>query len=79
MIPGPLFSWPQLLLLLAPWVAAALGVSHMALYKHVPNLEALRHLIAEEHQCIPVGDAVSIEEAACTEPLAVTAAAKSRG
>jgi len=29
-------------------VAAALGVSHMALYKHVPNLEALRHLIAEE-------------------------------
>ena len=30
-----------------------------------------RHLIAEEHQCIPVGDAVSVEEAACTEPLAV--------
>ena len=29
------------------------------------------HLIAEEHQCIPVGAAVSVEEAACTEPLAV--------
>lgn len=29
-------------------VAAALGVSHMALYKHVANLEALKHLIAEE-------------------------------
>ncbi len=29
-------------------VAAALGVSHMALYKHVPSLEALKHLIAEE-------------------------------
>ena len=29
-------------------VAAALGVSHMALYKHVPNLEALKYLIAEE-------------------------------
>lgn len=29
-------------------VAAALGVSHMALYKHVPSLEALKRLIAEE-------------------------------
>ena len=29
-------------------VAAALGVSHMALYKHVANLEALKNLIAEE-------------------------------
>lgn len=29
-------------------VAAALGVSHMALYKHVPSLEELKHLIAEE-------------------------------
>ena len=29
-------------------VAAALGVSHMALYKHVPSLEALKHLVAEE-------------------------------
>ena len=29
-------------------VAAALGVSHMALYKHVPSLEALKHMIAEE-------------------------------
>lgn len=29
-------------------VAAALGVSHMALYKHVENLEALKHLVAEE-------------------------------
>jgi len=29
-------------------VAAALGVSHMALYKHVPSLDALRRLVAEE-------------------------------
>lgn len=29
-------------------VAAALGVSHMALYKHVASLEELKHLIAEE-------------------------------
>ncbi|MFT3720914.1 TetR/AcrR family transcriptional regulator [Pseudorhodoferax sp.] len=29
-------------------VAAALGVSHMALYRHVPSLEALKHLVAEE-------------------------------
>jgi len=29
-------------------VAEALGVSHMALYKHVPSLEALKHLVAEE-------------------------------
>lgn len=29
-------------------VAAALDVSHMALYKHVPSLDALKHLIAEE-------------------------------
>lgn len=29
-------------------VAAAIGVSHMALYKHVASLEALRILIAEE-------------------------------
>jgi AcrR family transcriptional regulator len=29
-------------------VAAALGVSHMALYKHVPSLEALKCLVAEE-------------------------------
>lgn len=29
-------------------VAAALGVSHMALYKHVPSLEELKHLAAEE-------------------------------
>lgn len=29
-------------------VAAALGVSHMALYKHVPNIEALKCLVAEE-------------------------------
>jgi len=29
-------------------VAAALGVSHMALYKHVPNLDALKRLIAGE-------------------------------
>jgi AcrR family transcriptional regulator len=29
-------------------VAAALGVSHMALYKHVPSLDALKHLVAEE-------------------------------
>jgi len=28
-------------------VAEALGVSHMALYKHVPSLEALKHLVAE--------------------------------
>ncbi|KAA0892596.1 TetR/AcrR family transcriptional regulator [Pusillimonas sp. ANT_WB101] len=28
-------------------VAAALGVSHMALYKHVSSLEALKHLVAE--------------------------------
>ena len=28
--------------------AAALGVSHMALYKHVANLEALKNLVAEE-------------------------------
>lgn len=29
-------------------VAAMLGVSHMALYKHVPSLDALKHLVAEE-------------------------------
>lgn len=29
-------------------VAAAMGVSHMALYKHVANLEALKILVAEE-------------------------------
>ncbi|WP_432454685.1 MULTISPECIES: TetR/AcrR family transcriptional regulator [unclassified Agarivorans] len=29
-------------------VAAALGVSHMALYKHLPSLEALKSLVAEE-------------------------------
>lgn len=29
-------------------VAAALGVSHMALYKHVPSLEELKYLVAEE-------------------------------
>ena len=29
-------------------VAAALGVSHMALYKHVPGLEELKRLVAEE-------------------------------
>ena len=29
-------------------VAAALGVSHMALYKHVANLEALKNMVAEE-------------------------------
>ena len=29
-------------------VAAALGVSHMALYKHVPSIEALKHMVAEE-------------------------------
>ena len=29
-------------------LAAALGVSHMALYKHVANLEALKALVAEE-------------------------------
>ncbi len=28
-------------------VAARLGVSHMALYKHVPNIDALRLLVAE--------------------------------
>ncbi|MGO3742620.1 TetR/AcrR family transcriptional regulator [Kerstersia sp.] len=32
-------------------VAARLGVSHMALYKHVPNLEALKRLVAEEIFC----------------------------
>ena len=29
-------------------VAAALGVSHMALYKHVANLDALKSMVAEE-------------------------------
>jgi len=29
-------------------VAEALGVSHMALYKHVPSLESLKHLVTEE-------------------------------
>lgn len=29
-------------------VAAALGVSHMALYKHVPSLDELKRLVAEE-------------------------------
>lgn len=29
-------------------VAAELGVSHMALYRHVPSLHALKHLVAEE-------------------------------
>ncbi len=41
-------------------VASALGVSHMALYKHVPSLEALKHLVAEEiftrWQLPPVSD-----------------------
>ncbi|CAM4070640.1 TetR/AcrR family transcriptional regulator [Kerstersia similis] len=32
-------------------VAARLGVSHMALYKHVENLEALKRLVAEEIFC----------------------------
>ncbi len=29
-------------------VAAELGVSHMALYRHVPSIEELKHLVAEE-------------------------------
>ena len=29
-------------------LAAALGVSHMALYKHIASLEELKHLVAEE-------------------------------
>ena len=29
-------------------VAAALGISHMALYKHVANLDALKSMVAEE-------------------------------
>ena len=29
-------------------VAAALGVSHMALYKHIANLDALKSMVAEE-------------------------------
>jgi AcrR family transcriptional regulator len=29
-------------------LAAALGVSHMALYKHVESLDALKHLVADE-------------------------------
>nr|WP_315249764.1 TetR/AcrR family transcriptional regulator [uncultured Duganella sp.] len=29
-------------------VAAALGVSHMALYKHVASIEELKHMVAEE-------------------------------
>ncbi|MFY0478618.1 TetR/AcrR family transcriptional regulator [Achromobacter marplatensis] len=29
-------------------VAAALGVSHMALYKHVPSLQELKRLVADE-------------------------------
>ncbi|MCK9509600.1 MAG: TetR/AcrR family transcriptional regulator [Pigmentiphaga sp.] len=32
-------------------VAAAMGISHMALYKHVPSLEKLKHLVAEEIFC----------------------------
>lgn len=32
-------------------VAAALGVSHMALYKHVSSLDELKHLVAEEIFC----------------------------
>ncbi|CAK7076652.1 MAG: hypothetical protein KER_03495 [Kerstersia gyiorum] len=32
-------------------VAALLGVSHIALYKHVQNLEALKRLVAEEIFC----------------------------
>lgn len=32
-------------------VAAAMGVSHMALYKHVPSLEKLKHMVAEEIFC----------------------------
>lgn len=32
-------------------VATALGVSHMALYKHVPSLEELKGLVAEEIFC----------------------------
>lgn len=41
-------------------VAAALGVSHMALYKHVANLEALKSMVAEEiftRWQIPLADA----------------------
>lgn len=40
MIPGPLFSWPQLLLLLAPWLAAALGTG-LLLY-HLPAAQRPR-------------------------------------
>lgn len=29
-------------------VASALGVTHMALYKHVPSLAELKHMVAEE-------------------------------
>ena len=29
-------------------IAAKLGISHMALYKHVPSLDALKRLVAEE-------------------------------
>lgn len=29
-------------------VARSMGISHMALYKHVPNVEALRALVAEQ-------------------------------
>lgn len=32
-------------------VAAAMGISHVALYKHVPSLEELKHLVAEEIFC----------------------------
>lgn len=29
-------------------VAAAMGISHTALYKHVESIEELKHLVAEE-------------------------------
>ncbi|AOA58099.1 TetR/AcrR family transcriptional regulator [Acinetobacter larvae] len=48
-------------------VAAALGVSHMALYKHVPSLEVLKYLVAEEifkRWQIPVPEAKTADAAA---------------
>ena len=47
---GPALDPNTLIALLHSFVglAAALGVSHMALYKHVANLEALKAMVAEE-------------------------------
>ena len=52
-------------------VANALGVSHVALYKHVPNLEELKRLVAaeifERWQMPPLPQVIEIGRASCRE------------